>query len=387
MKRIVLIAAGCEAHCVRLQPWRYLCEVAINLQLHGHMVTIVSTGTDRERTFYGVPILRVPSLTYHPKNQHLHAALASCEPDVVLWHLGKTSMLHGHYHYPGAINIGIFTSPIYQLTQLWQIGLSRLIKNYQLGAIHLAGSLIPTKAFQHRYRMQQLDHLVVQTETTKARLVDLGVPSHAMTVITPGIDADWFEEQNNDAAVREHVGFGPHDHVMVYFGSPAPLRGLHTLLDAFSRARQHNPSLRLLLLSRRHPRELQHADAQLGRLLAQPSIQPYVRIISGYLPSRTLIRHVALADSVALPFDLVPSDAPLSLLEAHALGKPVITTTIGCLPEFAAYGQHVLAEPAQPQSLHHAILNSSRQQYAAPSRPRMVRQWAEMGEQWHSFLG
>ena len=387
MKRIVLIAAGFEKHCLRLQPWRYLCEVAAQLQQHGHAVTIISTGTDPASLLYGIPIIRLSSIAAHPRNHALQAALHACQPDVVLWHLGKTSMLHGHYHYPGALNIGIFTSPLYHLAQLRTIGMGRLLKNYELGAMHLVGALIPQRIFQHGYQRQQLDHVVVQTQTTKAQLIDLGIAAHDITVLAPGVDSDWLTKPTHETDGRTALGFHATDHVLVYFGSPAPLRGLHTLLHAFSAARRQHPSLRLLSLSRRHPRELQRADAQLGRLFQQSEIAPYVRIVSGYLPSQELVRHVALGDSVVLPFDLVPSDAPLSLLEAHALGKPLITTDISCLPEFAAYGPHVLAEAANPPSLQQALLASSQHRYRPPTTPSLVQSWTEMGTQWHHLLG
>ncbi|GAA5530964.1 glycosyltransferase family 4 protein [Herpetosiphon gulosus] len=387
MKRIVLIAAGCENHCLRLQPWRYLCEVAAQLQQHGHAVTIISTGSDAASLVYGIPLIRLASIVAHPKNQALQAALHACNPEVVLWHLGKTSMLHGVYHYPGVVNIGIFTSPLYQLSQLWDIGMGRLLKNYELGAIHLAGALIPSQIFQQGYRRQQFDHVVVQTQTTKAHLRALGIPEHDMTVLLPGVDPDWLAKPPHASDDRDALGFHPSDHVLVYFGSPAPLRGLHTLFHAFRAARRQHPALRLLILSRRHPRELQRADAQLGHILQHPEIAPFVRIVSGYLPAQELVRHVTLADSVALPFDLVPSDAPLSLLEAHALGKPLITTAISCLPEFAAYGPHILAEAAKPSSLQQALIASSQHRYTPPTTPSLVQSWTEMGNQWHHFLG
>jgi glycosyltransferase involved in cell wall biosynthesis len=127
-------------------------------------------------------------------------------------------------------------------------------------------------------------------------------------------------------------------------------------------------------------------------------------------------------DIVALPFELVPADAPLSILEAQALGKPIVTTRVASLPEMAAAGVSYLAEPADPVSLAQALLEAAvdlgRQQsedslavarepldslavacrpldsLAVACRPleppeqdkRMIRSWRKVGEEWSQLV-
>ena len=168
------------------------------------------------------------------------------------------------------------------------------------------------------------------------------------------------------------------------------------MIGALEIARRSDPSLRLLVLNRRRANELSREDAQLRRWVSQSGISRHVKVISGYLDRETLIRHVAASDVVALPFELVPADAPLGLLEAQALGKPVVITRVACLPELAAGGISYLAEPADPASLARALRQAAAELRSAGGhnkavdersvhRPQ-VRTWQQMGEEWSHLI-
>jgi hypothetical protein len=44
LKSVTLISGGLRLNNLRLQPWRYLFEVVVQLQRLGHRVTLVSDG-------------------------------------------------------------------------------------------------------------------------------------------------------------------------------------------------------------------------------------------------------------------------------------------------------------------------------------------------------
>jgi glycosyltransferase involved in cell wall biosynthesis len=393
MKRICLIASGLQLKRLRLQPWRYLHQVSLELQQRGHTVTIISDGaaTPYYEDLAGVIIHRIPTIA-NPRWSHnadLYAALSSYAPDIVMWHLGKTSFLHQNFNFPAATNLGVFTSPLYHVNELAALGMRRLIKGYQLSAIHVLGTCTPRQVLRKSLDRNRLDGLVVQTQTTRNRLLEYGVRADEMTVIAPGVDAEWYR-QTADEDLRQELGFTPQDKIIVYFGSPASLRGLHTLMRAFAIARQHDARLKLLILSRRHANELINEDAQLGRLLTNEAVAPHVHLTSGYLSPQDLIRHIAAADVVALPFELVPSDAPLSLLEAQALEKPIITTEIACLSELTQPGNRFLAQPADVPSLVQAIRRATQgPRTALVGRyvvPPLIRRWGQVGAEWSRFI-
>ena len=142
---------------------------------------------------------------------------------------------------------------------------------------------------------------------------------------------------------------------MGYFGSPKPLRGLPTLLRALATARASLPRLRLLVLSRRREGELDAEQRAIEHLIVQLGLERWVRMETGFLPRQELVPTIAVCDAVALPFEIVPSDVPLSVLEAMALGLPLITTQVACLPELVPAGCGLRMPPADGAALAAAL--------------------------------
>ena len=393
-KSVCLVTSGLVEANLRLQPWRYLHEVARQLADQGHYVTVVSDGGGTEASLKivdGVRVQRIPTVSAlrWSANPPLQRSIEQLNPDVVLWHVGLTSFLHQRLDgWCGAPTVGILTSPIYQRHELMRLGLGRLARGYRLSAVHVLGTLMPKRSLRSSINSGKLDRLVVQTSATRQRLLEHGLRAEQVQVVAPGVDPIWGTFDGADDATRGRLGYGPSDTVILYFGSPAPLRGLHTLIRALEIGRRSDPSLKLLILSRRRADELRREDAELGQLLNDSGIGPHVKVVSGFLDEAELVRHVAACDVVALPFEVIPSDAPLSLLEAQALGKPVVTTTVGCLAELVAQGRSYLATPTDPHSLAQALCRAGSHEATTPARAieRPARSWQQMGEEWSQII-
>jgi glycosyltransferase involved in cell wall biosynthesis len=394
-KSVCLVTSGLVKANLRLQPWRYLHEVARQLAGQGHHVSVISDGGGVEslpEAVDGVFVRRIPSVSA-PRwggNRLLRHSIEQLNPDVVLWHVGLTSFLHQQLDgWAGAPVVGILTSPIYRRHELTRLGLGRIARGYRLSAVHMLGTLMPKRALRRCVNGGKLDRLVVQTSATRQRLLEHGLRAEQIQVVAPGVDPIWGTFDGSGDTTRGQLGYGASDTVVLYFGSPAPLRGLHTLIRALEIGRRADPTLKLLILSRRRADELRREDAELGRLLNDSAIGAHVKVVSGFLDEAALVRHVAACDVVALPFEVIPSDAPLSLLEAQALGKPVVTTTVGCLAELVARGRSELAAPADPHSLAQALCRASWSlQATAPAwaAVRPARSWQQMGAEWSRII-
>jgi glycosyltransferase involved in cell wall biosynthesis len=378
-----------------LQPWRYLSEVARGLAAQEHAVTIISDqspefhGNDR---LAGISIIHLPSVrnTFWRQNKRLQEALFHTAPDVILWHVGLISFLHQRIDGPPNTPIlGVFTSPIYQIKDLTRLGIGKIAKGYNLSTLHALGSLFPRWLFRFFMANSNLSCLVVQTETTHHQLVNQNIWLGDIVIIPPGIDEIWWKPSNHTKKdLRNTLGYKPDDTVIVYFGSPAPLRGLPALVEAFTIAHSSDSALKLLILSRHRAGELQQENTALRRLVSESQFHHHVQIIDGYLDPETLVHHVAASDIVALPFELVPSDAPLSLLEAGALGKPLVTTRVACLPELVSKADHYLADPADPNSLSQALLQAVKKLHRQSNhRDQLIsRTWRDMSVEWSNCI-
>jgi glycosyltransferase involved in cell wall biosynthesis len=386
-----------EARNLRLQPWRYIYEVGDQLAGQGHAVTVLTDGGDgqgKEKSLKGLPLVRLPSVSsrWRRKNRALGEVIQRIQPDIILWHVGLSSFLHEGFEtgWERPV-IGIFTSPIYTWSDFARLGWVKSLSGYRLSAVHLLGTVAPKWLIKRRMRASQFQCLVVQTETVSKQLVQSGLWDRPVHVISPGVDACWQHPDKHDRdGVRASAGYTAADTVALYFGSPAPLRGLPTLLEALTRGRHADPTLKLLVLSRRRGGELLREEAALRRMVQRSPAKDRIQVIDGFLDEAALVRYLASCDLVVLPFELVSSDAPLSILEARTLGKPVVTTRLGCLPELTS--SDYLAEPADPDSLADAIIRAAATTRSnGPSdfkinQPGMqalpIRSWQEVGEDW-----
>jgi glycosyltransferase involved in cell wall biosynthesis len=402
--RVCLVSSGLEERNERLQPWRYLFDTADKLQQIGRDVCLLSDGYPRlpmKDNIGDLSVTRVSNLESRPghKNRQITQTIANLHPEVVLWHLGLTSFLHlpplAEISVP---TIGVFTSPVYKPRELFRLGALCLLRGQHLSIIHLLGLLVPKHLIQRALKPGRISHLVVECETTRRRLIERGAAKERITVIRPRIDQLWFDGQPDAAKrgwIREELGFRKDNFVVGYLGPPTPLRGLPTLLKAVAIARANDSRINLLILSRQQDDELRAAHREVKRLMAQLGAERWAHMVAGFLCQEQLIQRVAACDAIALPFEIVPSDVPLSVLEAMALGMALIATQVACLPELVPPAVGLCIPPMDAQALSEAIHTlasdeGSRHELARASRIKALSwkaqsedlsQWARLLEQ------
>ncbi len=175
-------------------------------------------------------------------------------------------------------------------------------------------------------------HLVAWSEWAKASLVsDYGVAPDKITVIPPGIDTElWRRERPMRPA-------GPLK--LLFVGGDFPRKGGETLLEAF--------------------RRLPPGRAQLTVVTKTPDVGnniPDVAVRHDIQPnSEALLRLYADADLFVFP---TRGDClPLAVMEALTSGLPVVTTSVGALPEAVTHGETGwIVPPDDPAALADALL-------------------------------
>ncbi|WP_425261319.1 glycosyltransferase family 4 protein [Rubrivivax sp. RP6-9] len=158
---------------------------------------------------------------------------------------------------------------------------------------------------------RHVDRIVVPSRFFLEKFVQWGWPRERFVHIPNYVDSSAFAPD-----------FTPGDHVL-YFGRLAPEKGVATLIDAAARAGVP------LRIAGTGPEE-----AAL-RALAQRS-GGRVEFL-GFCAGQALHDAVRSARAVVLPSEWY-ENAPMSVLESMALGKPVVGADIGGIPELIAAG-------------------------------------------------
>jgi glycosyltransferase involved in cell wall biosynthesis len=127
----------------------------------------------------------------------------------------------------------------------------------------------------------------------------------------------------------------------------------------------------LLVLSRRRDHELNQEELHLQHLIKEIGVENNVQIVSGFLDKEDVKSFIKICDVVCLPFKVVPSDIPTSILESMAMGKTVISTNVDGIPELLENGRGIVIGPNDDEDLALKIIsciNNSESLRAAEKR-------------------
>ena len=174
-----------------------------------------------------------------------------------------------------------------------------------------------------------IDRLIAPSRFYRDKLAEWGWDKSRIAYIPNCIDAGQY------VPAREEGDY------VVYAGRLAPEKGLATLVRAAALSRQR------LVLAGSGPEEpaLRKLAVEVDADIA----------FTGHLEKPELKRLIGEAQALVLPSEWY-ENAPISLLEAYALGRPVIGTRIGGIPELVADGQTgLLVEPGDAAMLAEAL--------------------------------
>lgn len=189
-----------------------------------------------------------------------------------------------------------------------------------------ASSLVAIEAFTHRFLgsyRRHVDRIVVPSQFFQKKFVEWGWPADQFTHIPNWVNADQFEPEYLPGKA------------FLYFGRLDETKGLETLIRACARA---NVALKV---AGRGP--LEDAAKALAKSLSHP-----VEFL-GFQQGSALHQHIRDARAVVLPAQWY-ENAPISVLEAMALGKPVIGSDIGGIPEMVRHDENGWLFPAMDEA-------------------------------------
>lgn len=180
----------------------------------------------------------------------------------------------------------------------------------------------------------EVDSVIAPSDGLKSALRDFGV--HAPVEVIPnGVDLGRFRGSPTPRSPTS-LGFGKHDLVLVYAGRLAPEKNLIFLLRAFSGALAACGKARLMLVG-------DGPDAEnLRHYARKEGLAGKVRFV-GMVPHGEMPHY--LAGAQAFVTASVTDVLPLSVIEALAVGLPVIGIASPGVGDLVADGQNGLLSP------------------------------------------
>ncbi len=191
-----------------------------------------------------------------------------------------------------------------------------------------------------RFAYGRADHIYVLADSFRQQLDRLGIPDHRVEVTTTMFDGG--QLHITDAQLRQDNANGPIR--LAYLGRMVPEKGIHELLDAFVTLRRRYPYLELILGGDGPELETVRAHIE-NRSLQNVANCP------GFVTGEQKARLLAGAHLFVLPTSH-PEGCPVAILEAMAMGLPVIASRAGGIPSVVEHGVNgLLLERTDPASI------------------------------------
>ncbi len=206
------------------------------------------------------------------------------------------------------------------------------------------------RVFEERM-MERSRRLIAVSDFTRKELTRYyGVPESKISVIHNGVDVKKFQPSADKRRVKAELGFNPDDLAIVSVGRLYARKGLFTLIESMPSVVRKFPRAKFIISGKGASDEmaklLNHAD----RLGVRESI-----IFTGYFPDAKLPKLYQAADVFA--FSTFYEHHPFAVLEAMSTGLPVVTTSVGGIPETITEGKDgFMCKPFDAEQFSNRIL-------------------------------
>ncbi len=157
-----------------------------------------------------------------------------------------------------------------------------------------------------------------------------------------GINIKTFSSKNEQKKKRTDIGLSEDDFVMVYTGRLNKEKGVSELIDAMHLL-QDKPNIKLMIIGSPFFGNVANEDIFV-RGLKQKAKDIKDRIVfTGFIPHSQLAQYLKMSDIAVIP-SLWDDPCPNTVLEAQAMGLPLITTCRGGIPEEVTEKNAILLE-------------------------------------------
>ena len=372
---VLFVCEGLTKSSIIAQPWKHVFEIARRMMKQGNDVQILTDrtqGLPSEEEIDGVMIRRIRKGRFLFDREQLLESLNSGDADIINWHGSDTWSAVQFWRLRESIRKNIvwtLHSGILSMEDLKNLNPLEFFQLYKFWN-NIFNAMIPKRFVRRWVRVPFLRHVITLSKRTAQKLKDYGLSEENVTPIPSGVDVNLFKPLGNTAE----------DFTILYFGPLSSFRGVDVLLSAFKLVRRSLPSVRLRLLAR-EPNSNSYWFRKAENLAN-------VDVITGLLNQKELVRHLSHASVVVLPFKFWPQvECPLTILEAMAMEKTVVTTSMGAIPEIIRNWENgLLVPPKNSKQLAEVVVKLLNDPSQCEKIGRKARTYIEHFHDWNKIV-
>jgi glycosyltransferase involved in cell wall biosynthesis len=201
-----------------------------------------------------------------------------------------------------------------------------------------------------RYGIRLADHVIVLYSLWETNLRNL---YPGITISTVHNLIHRMDEPNTNTVRQKKIdaGISPTQFTVVSIGTVGYRKGSFEILKAVPGVIAKEPSIRFLLVG---GEEVPGEYDQVASVMKDSNLSEFVKM-TGEVVRDDVPYFLAMADIFILPSYI--EGMPMSIIEAMQLGKPIIASKVGGIPEMIEDGvSGLLIDPGDPNGIAHAVL-------------------------------
>lgn len=156
---------------------------------------------------------------------------------------------------------------------------------------------------------KQIDYIITPSEFYRNKLIDSDIHENKIKTIHNSIDSRKYKIEIKD------YGYA------LYFGRLSSEKGILNLINAFMKTKEGK-----LYIAGEGPEK-----ANIEQIIKENKLEKRVKIL-GFLNQNEIKKHIAESSFVVIP-SIWYENCPYSILETQAIGKPIIASKMGGIPE------------------------------------------------------
>lgn len=199
--------------------------------------------------------------------------------------------------------------------------------------VHLHNDLLNSTTSRARDIYRSLSAVVCVSDYIAGRVRTIEPGDRKTVTVHNGIDVSAFSRNRADSTTRERIGISKDDFVLIFSGRIIPEKGIGELIESMTRLRQYR-DIKLLVLGTSFYGNAGNDNAFAAGLRAKAADVADRIVFTGFVPYSDMPSYLAAADVAVIP-SVWDDPFPTSVLEAQAMGLPVITTRRGGIAEEA----------------------------------------------------
>lgn len=192
---------------------------------------------------------------------------------------------------------------------------------------HLHNEKLSTRTARYQEIYNAANSIVTVSDYIKSLVQTINPQDTKTHTVYNGIDLQAFRKMSAKAPIRLNTD----DFLLVYSGRVNREKGIMELVEALALLKEHT-HIKLLVIGGSFYGNDTHDDSFMRNLKAKAESMHERIIFTGFIPYSNMPNYLSMADIAIIP-SVWDDPFPTTVLEAQAMGLPIITTRRGGIPE------------------------------------------------------